>query len=202
MRGSFCQGRRGLNNRQAGRDATLHCVGYSGPRVSGDQRKEGGMSMAKPDALRHTRIPLSDGPGAMPAVGFGTLIPDPARDQKGYRDRVGGWVSPLRLCGAIPQRGSGRRCDAGRVQGRDGSARGRLRHHETMEHQSSSRAGQACPRGQPAAAANRLCRLPISSTPLSPFDPATSRTQGTRAARSSMIPGDVDRDLARAGKSC
>ena len=33
--------------------------------------------MATPDALRYTRIPLAHGSGAMPAVGFGTLIPDP-----------------------------------------------------------------------------------------------------------------------------
>src|SRR5271166_221702 len=35
------------------------------------------MNMATPDALRYTRIPLSHGSGAIPAVGFGTLIPDP-----------------------------------------------------------------------------------------------------------------------------
>ena len=29
------------------------------------------------DAIRYTRIPLSHGSGALPAVGFGTLIPDP-----------------------------------------------------------------------------------------------------------------------------
>ena len=33
--------------------------------------------MATPDTLRNTRIPLRHGTGAMPAVGFGTLIPDP-----------------------------------------------------------------------------------------------------------------------------
>ena len=33
--------------------------------------------MATSDTLRYTRIPLSDGSGAIPAVGFGTLIPDP-----------------------------------------------------------------------------------------------------------------------------
>jgi diketogulonate reductase-like aldo/keto reductase len=33
--------------------------------------------MATPDKLRDTRIPLNNGSGAMPAVGFGTLIPDP-----------------------------------------------------------------------------------------------------------------------------
>jgi diketogulonate reductase-like aldo/keto reductase len=35
------------------------------------------MSMAGPDALRYTRISLNHGSGAIPAVGFGTLIPDP-----------------------------------------------------------------------------------------------------------------------------
>jgi diketogulonate reductase-like aldo/keto reductase len=33
--------------------------------------------MATPDMLRYTRIPLAHGSGAIPAVGFGTLIPDP-----------------------------------------------------------------------------------------------------------------------------
>ena len=32
--------------------------------------------MVDPDALRHKRIPLIHGSGALPAVGFGTLIPD------------------------------------------------------------------------------------------------------------------------------
>jgi diketogulonate reductase-like aldo/keto reductase len=33
--------------------------------------------MTTADTLRYTRIPLSHGSGAIPAVGFGTLIPDP-----------------------------------------------------------------------------------------------------------------------------
>ena len=33
--------------------------------------------MATPDTLRYARIPLAHGSGAIPAVGFGTLIPDP-----------------------------------------------------------------------------------------------------------------------------
>lgn len=33
--------------------------------------------MATSDTLRDTRIPLANGSGAIPAVGFGTLIPDP-----------------------------------------------------------------------------------------------------------------------------
>ena len=34
-------------------------------------------TMANPDNLRDTKIPLNHGSGAMPALGFGTLIPDP-----------------------------------------------------------------------------------------------------------------------------
>src|SRR5882724_10144229 len=34
-------------------------------------------SMAAPDTLRYAKIPLIHGSGAIPAVGFGTLIPDP-----------------------------------------------------------------------------------------------------------------------------
>jgi diketogulonate reductase-like aldo/keto reductase len=35
------------------------------------------MNMMNHDAIRYTRIPLTHGSGALPAVGFGTLIPDP-----------------------------------------------------------------------------------------------------------------------------
>ncbi len=33
--------------------------------------------MTEPDNLRHTKLALRDGSGAIPALGFGTLIPDP-----------------------------------------------------------------------------------------------------------------------------
>jgi hypothetical protein len=33
--------------------------------------------MSNPDDLRRTKLPLNSGSGAMPALGFGTLIPDP-----------------------------------------------------------------------------------------------------------------------------
>jgi diketogulonate reductase-like aldo/keto reductase len=41
--------------------------------------------MASPDTLRDTRIPLAHGSGAIPAVGFGTLIPDPLATQQATR---------------------------------------------------------------------------------------------------------------------
>jgi len=33
--------------------------------------------MAAPDTLRHAKISLTHGSGAIPVLGFGTLIPDP-----------------------------------------------------------------------------------------------------------------------------
>jgi diketogulonate reductase-like aldo/keto reductase len=41
--------------------------------------------MAAPDTFRQTRFPLNNGSGAMPAVGFGTLIPDPAQTRQATR---------------------------------------------------------------------------------------------------------------------
>jgi hypothetical protein len=43
--------------------------------------------MASPDTLRYTRIPLTHGSGAIPAVGFGTLIPDPLATEQATRPR-------------------------------------------------------------------------------------------------------------------
>ena len=41
--------------------------------------------MAEPDNLRYTKLPLRDGAGAMPALGFGTLIPDPVATKHATR---------------------------------------------------------------------------------------------------------------------
>ena len=41
--------------------------------------------MATADTLRYTRIPLTHGSGAIPAVGFGTLIPDPGATKQATR---------------------------------------------------------------------------------------------------------------------
>src|SRR6202035_3415596 len=45
------------------------------PYAHNPQRRN--TSMATPDTLRYTKFPLADGSGAIPALGFGTLIPDP-----------------------------------------------------------------------------------------------------------------------------
>jgi alcohol dehydrogenase (NADP+) len=43
-----------------------------------DPKQLGGVTMTESSDLRTTRIPLSQGAGHMPALGFGTLIPDAA----------------------------------------------------------------------------------------------------------------------------
>jgi diketogulonate reductase-like aldo/keto reductase len=45
--------------------------------------------MTAPDALRHSRIPLAHGQGAIPAVGFGTLIPDLAETKQATKAALG-----------------------------------------------------------------------------------------------------------------
>src|SRR4051794_39700279 len=43
------------------------------------------MTMTTADTLRDTRISLAHGSGVMPAVGFGTLIPDPVATRQAVR---------------------------------------------------------------------------------------------------------------------
>jgi diketogulonate reductase-like aldo/keto reductase len=44
-----------------------------------------GVRMTSNDAIRFTRIPLAHGSGALPAVGFGTLIPDPLATRRAVK---------------------------------------------------------------------------------------------------------------------
>jgi hypothetical protein len=58
--------------------------------------------MVQNDNLRLAKMDLNNGSGAIPALGFGTLIPDQGnqnRDQGG----AGGGISPARRFGTLPQ---------------------------------------------------------------------------------------------------
>ena len=44
--------------------------------------------MIEASDLRMTRMPLNNGAGDMPALGFGTLIPDPALTRTATRDAL------------------------------------------------------------------------------------------------------------------
>src|SRR3984885_11454479 len=46
-------------------------------RSCGGQLGRRSISMETPDTLRYTKIPLNNGSGVLPAVGFGTLISHP-----------------------------------------------------------------------------------------------------------------------------
>jgi len=54
-------------------------------RIGRPRHKPGSMVMTTPDTLRTTRIPLAHGSGAIPAVGFGTLIPDPVATRQAIK---------------------------------------------------------------------------------------------------------------------
>ena len=49
--------------------------------------------MSDTDTFRSTRIPLTHGSGAIPALGFGTLIRDLLATQAGHQDGVGSRIS-------------------------------------------------------------------------------------------------------------
>ena len=50
--------------------------------------EEGYNRMIESSDLRLTRMPLNDGAGHMPALGFGTLIPDAALTRTATRDAL------------------------------------------------------------------------------------------------------------------
>jgi hypothetical protein len=53
------------------------------------------MTTNQPSDLRLAKIPLNSGSSAIPALGFGTLIPDPAETKIGVTDAFNGWISVL-----------------------------------------------------------------------------------------------------------
>lgn len=114
--------------------------------------------MANPDALRDTKIPLAGGSGAMPALGFGTLIPDPvvtgqatkAALEVGFRhlDCSERYRNEAAVGEAMQEV-----FKAGGIRRETSSSR------RTMEQQPSSRAGSAGLRGKSATIATRPRRL-------------------------------------------
>ena len=96
--------------------------------------------MPNPDDLRHTKIPLNNHSASMPALGFGTLIPDPvatrtattAALQAGFRT-----IDTAERYRTENEVGEGMQdaFKSGKHQ-----AQRHLRHHQTLEHQSPPRA--------------------------------------------------------------
>ena len=136
--------------------------------------------MAPPNALRYTRIPLNNGSGAIPAVGFGTLIPDPLATKQATETalEVGFGISIVPNATAMRKR-SARRCSTFRA-GRFG--RGTSSSPRSSGTPTTARAREARLRCEPQAAANRLCRLlshpyPFAFRPGDEQDPRDERGQ-------------------------
>ena len=108
--------------------------------------------MTTSDMLRYTRIP-THGSGSVPAAGFGTLIPDPLVTKQATKAALEAGFRHLDCAERYRNEAAVGEAISGSLHGGDASARGPVRYHKAVEHQSSSRAGQACLRSELPATA-------------------------------------------------
>ena len=59
--------------------------------------------MAENDNLRYTKIALNNGSGAIPALGFGTLIPDPIATRTATKAALEAGFRALDAVGTLPK---------------------------------------------------------------------------------------------------
>ena len=143
--------------------------------------------MAAPDTLRYAKIPLTHGSGAIPALGFGTLIPDPLATEQatktalevGFRhfDCSERYRNEQAVGDAMQEV-----FKAGTIQRKDVFVTTKLwnNNHRPERVKPSRRVASDC---------DSTMSIAISSIPPLPSNRATSRTRGTSAARLSMILG-------------
>ena len=155
--------------------------------------------MAAPDNLRYTTIPLTHGSGAMPALGFGTLIPDPLATKQATKAAL---ETGFRHFDCSERYRNEREVGDAMAEvfraGKD-SAEGRVRHHEALEQQPPSRAGQAGLRGEPPAAPARRCRLLSHPHPLRLPTRRRAGPEGRARPGHLRFRGDIGGDLAGLG---
>ena len=142
--------------------------------------------MATPDTLRYTRIPLADGSGAIPALGFGTLIPDPLAAKQatktalevGFRhfDCSERYRNEQAVGDAMQEV-----FKAGTIERKDGSS------PQSFGITIIVRSGLNLPLRRVYSDSDSTMSIAISSIPPLPSNRATSRTRGTSAARLYMI---------------
>ena len=142
--------------------------------------------MATPDALRYTRIPLNNGSGAIPAVGFGTLIPDPVATKEATQTALE--LGFRHFDCAERYRNEEAIGDAMQAVFRAGTARREDVFVTTKLWNTNHRPERVKPAFDASRRRLQMIVDAISSIPLLPSDPATSRTRGTSAVRSSIIP--------------
>ena len=77
--------------------------------------EEGYDPMIESPDLRLTRMPLNNGGGHMPALGFGTLIPDAAVTKTATSDALDAGFRHFDCAERMPERARGRRRVTGRT---------------------------------------------------------------------------------------
>jgi len=60
-------------------------------------------TIAERDNLRYTKIPFKNGTGVMPALGFGTLIPDLTDTKNATRLAAGSRISSIGFLRTVPK---------------------------------------------------------------------------------------------------
>ena len=94
--------------------------------------------MVEPDSLRDTKMALNNGSGTIPALGFGTLIPDPVATRNATKAAL---EAGFRLLDTAERYQTEREVGEAMqevFQRREDQAGGRFCHHEALEHKSSS----------------------------------------------------------------
>ena len=140
--------------------------------------------MATPDTLRYTRIPLAHGSGAIPAVGFGTLIPDLVATKQATKTALE--VGFRNLDCAERYRNE----EAVGEAMQEAFKTERIQREDVFVNEIMPiivLRGSNPPSTRVVGDCNSIMSIAISSIPLLPFDRATIRTRGTSAVRSSMI---------------
>src|SRR6516165_9565348 len=134
--------------------------------------------MLERDNLRHTKMDLNNGSGAIPALGFGTLIPDPVATRTATKAAL---EAGFRLLDASERYRNEK--EVGEAMQEVFKA-GKIKREEvfiaTKLWNNNHRASALNPPWRPASrGSSSTTSISISSTPPLPSNPETSKTRGT-----------------------
>ena len=137
--------------------------------------------MVEPDNLRYTKMLLNNGSGAIPALGFGTLIPDPVATKNATKAAL---EAGFRLLDTSERYRTEKEVGeamqevfkAGKIKREDVFVATKLWNN-------NHRPERASPPSRPVSRnSNSTTSISISSTPPLPSNLETSKTRGMRAA--------------------
>jgi hypothetical protein len=137
--------------------------------------------MATPDNLRYTKMTLNNGSGAIPALGFGTLIPDPVATKNATKVAL---EAGFRVIDTAERYRTEREVgEAMQEVFKGGRSSGRTFLLSRSSGTQIIVLNASNPPARPVSRnSNSTSSISISSTPPLPSNPETSKTRGTRAA--------------------